>query len=575
MYFDSLTIAAVAAELRETVLGGRVQHLALTGPLGVSLELYQHHRRHYLMLSAHPRLARAHLSAAKPSRGVAGVTPLLLLLRKYVLRGHLIGIEQPDLERVLILSIAKRPPERNRAEPIDADEEVDRDVRTELIIEIMEQRSNIMLVGDDNAVLAAARIVTPVMSRRPIQPREPYELPPAQDKRDPRNATAAGVRDALTGLSSGGDLARALVGAYRGLSPLAAREVVFRSCGSAAPPPDAELPWEALAHELRRLWQEPAQPSEAIDGAGQRVYAPYLLTHLRDATAAPSISAVLERFYDAREHVTAHAQRRSALMQQLRDVRERYERQRAALLGELERARALDRLRWEGEMIYAFMHELSPGARALLVEGQTIAISPAGPVASALARFKAYDKAKGAMAGVPERLRVTEATIAGIEETATLLDLAEGYEQIESIGREAAAAGWIGGAPAAGRAARPLPPLQVVSSDGMTIYIGRSAGQNEQVTFKLGAPDDLWLHVRGIPGAHVIIKTRGREVPERTLREAAAYAAYYSAARHEAGADVIVARRQLVRRVPGGPLGLVTHRSDENIRVVPARPTLL
>src|SRR6185436_6323384 len=122
-------------------------------------------------------------------------------------------------------------------------------------------------------------------------------------------------------------------------------------------------------------------------------------------------------------------------------------------------------------------------------------------------------------------------------ETLALLELAEGFEAIEGIAREAIAHGYLKEPRAARKRqqVRRQAPLRVESSDGYTIYVGRSAGQNQQTTFKLGAPDDLWLHARGLPGAHVIIKSGGRAVPERTLLEAAALAAYFSKGRDSAG----------------------------------------
>src|SRR5829696_10352606 len=84
MYFDALTLAAVADELEDTILGGRIQRVLLTTPLSVALEIYARGRRSHLLLSAHPQFTRVHLSATKPSRGVERDTPLLLLLRKYV-----------------------------------------------------------------------------------------------------------------------------------------------------------------------------------------------------------------------------------------------------------------------------------------------------------------------------------------------------------------------------------------------------------------------------------------------------------------------------------------------------------
>jgi predicted ribosome quality control (RQC) complex YloA/Tae2 family protein len=225
-------------------------------------------------------------------------------------------------------------------------------------------------------------------------------------------------------------------------------------------------------------------------------------------------------------------------------------------------------------MIYAFIHMLAPGQQRLEVEGATIALDPRlTPVENAQERFKAYDKAKSALAGVPERLAAVEARLAGLDETLALLELADGFEQIEGIAREAAEQGYI--RPPAGRAqpkTRRLTPLRVDSSDGFAIYVGRSAGQNEQVTFKIGAADDLWLHARGIHGAHVIIKSGGRDIPERTLLEAAGLAAYFSKGREESAVEIDIARRSQVRRIAGAPAGMVSYHAERTVRAAPRPP---
>lgn len=553
----------------------------------MAIEIYAHGQRHHLLLSAHPQLTRIHLSAAKPSRGVDRETPLLLLLRKYIVGGRIVAIEQPELERVLLLSIAKGPQARNTPaedgtepdqHPFDDLDQQDallddeQTLRCELIIEAMERRGNIILVGNDNIILESARHVTPRISRRPVQTHEPYELPPRQDKRDPRHASAEGVRALLESAET--DLARALVGAYRGLSPLAAREAVYRATGQAAAQLAPELPWAAVAEAVRALWTAPWLPCLAAE-AGPLAFAPYLLTHLAPVQPQPSISAALETFYATREQLTSHQQRRDTVRHQLEEARERLDRQRRLLAEEMARANDMDRLRWEGEMIYGFLHLIAPGQASLVVEGRAIALDPQRtPVENAQERFHAYDKAKSALTGVPDLLRAVETRLAGLQETLTLLELAEGFEQIEAIAAEAVEQGYVREQPA-GRKKQKIrrqPPLRVESSDGYTIYVGRSAGQNEHVTFKIGAHDDLWLHARGIPGGHVIIKSGGREVPEPTLREAAGLAAYFSQHRSESAVDVEIARRSQVRRIPDAPAGLVNYRADRTIRVAPRPP---
>lgn len=582
MYFDALTLAAVTDELRTTILDGRVQRVRLPSALSVALEIYNGGRRHNLLLSAHPQLVRVQLTASKPTRGVERDTPLLLLLRKYVAGGRVIAIDQPDLERVIVLSIAKGPAMRNtQLDPAETDEDAaDAPAegelwQTQLVVETIERRANIVLVGDDALILESARHITADMSRRQILPRLPYELPPGQLKLDPRAATpeqlaALAASDPPT---QAGSLARALVSAYRGLSPQAAREVVFRTTASAETPLAATIAWDTLAAALRALWNAPWQPSLGWRHEQLAAYAPYQLTHLPRYEAQPSISAALDAFYGQRERLGAHQQRKEQLLAELDVVRQRLERQRQQLEGELEQVQRLEQLRWEGEMILGFMHAITAGATELVVENQAIALNPAlTPLENAQERFRAYDKAKGALANVPDRIRQTTLRLEGLEQTVALLVLADSYEQIAEISREASEQGYLRTSGGVARKGRRQPPLRLRSSDGFSIYIGRSAGQNEHVTFSVASADDLWLHARGIPGSHVIIKRDGREVPERTIREAAEIAAFHSRARDDTHVEVDIAHRRLVRRAPDGPLGLVTYRAEQTVRVAPRAP---
>ncbi|NCC30744.1 MAG: fibronectin/fibrinogen-binding protein [Chloroflexia bacterium] len=644
MYFDALTLAAVAEELRATILHGRVQRVLLTGPLSLGLEVYAQGRRYQLLASAHPQLARVHLVEGRLTRGVQQETPLLLLLRKYVLGGRITAIEQPPLERVLLLSIVKAEEIRNTdsspvspspagegeppspapqgrealarrfptgeqfSDPLDQPSDDDADAlpdfddetgedaalaasprssrprRTgrlltcELIIEPQDRRSNILLVDDNNLILDSIKRVTPRMSSRVVMPRRVYELPPPPDRRDPTLATAAG----LAALAEAGqvDLVRALVAGYRGVSPQLAREVVFRALGRIQAQLDEPLPHYLIAARLRELMAEEVAPSLATGPEGPVAYAPYTLTHLNPVVSMPSISAALDQFYASREMVTGHTQRREALVQALGTTRERLARRYDQLATELERARELDQLRWEGEMIFAFLHSLRPGQMSLEVEGRVIQLDPQrSPVEEARDRFRQYEKARSAVAGLPERLAEAETQLTALDQLVVLLQLSDTYEEVEQIAREAEELGFIREHPdptTSRRRQRPVAtrPLHLVSRDGFDLYIGRSARQNEEVTFRIGRSDDLWVHVRTLHGSHVLVRSGGREVPEPTLHEAACLAAYFSQARNEAAVEVDLCRRALVRKIPGGPPGLVTYRAERTLRVAPCPPSL-
>ena len=129
----------------------------------------------------------------------------------------------------------------------------------------------------------------------------------------------------------------------------------------------------------------------------------------------------------------------------------------------------------------------------------------------------------------------------------------------------------------AGRAHHASRPTRIegvrlsTSSDGWEILIGRSARENQRLTFKLAGPEDFWLHALGVTGAHVVVRnpTREKKPPQATLREAAAAAAWFSEARKSAEVDVQWTRRKYVRRIRGGAPGAVQVKRFETLRVRP------
>lgn len=579
MYIDALVIGAVVAEWQASLVGGRIQQVVMPTAESIGLEVYAHGQRHQVLLSAHPAHARLHLAPARLTRGVATESPLFLLLRKYVRGGRITKIECPPLERVVAFSITKMPAPRNQAaegeeNDSEPDEPLLEPLHSELIVEIIGRSSNIVLVDDDNLILDSVRRYTAGRSQRPIQPRHVYEAPHSQDKRDPRQATAEGI----AGLE-GATLAKALVEAYRGISPQTGREVAFRAAGDTNAPPGPGLDAEAAAAALRLLTSGGEQrPSLARDEAGQPLaVAPFWLSQFARVEEQPSVNAALAAAWGAIEQVTSHAQSRDALLAQVRELGRRAATKADQLRTQLARAEQLERLRWEGEMIFAYLHDWQPGQSELAVEeGRVIALDPKlTAVENAQRRFREYDKAKGALEGVPELLARAETEAAYLSETASLLGLAEGFEEIAQFERELTEQGLIKAPQRKGKAkgkpggAARKGPLKVLSPDGWTIYVGRSATQNDEVTFKIGQPGDYWLHARQRPGGHVIIRMQGDAPPPATLERAAQLAAYYSTGRQDQAVEVDMARRKIVRRIKGGPPGLVSYEPELTVRVAP------
>lgn len=610
--FDVLTIAAVADELNTSVLDGRVQRVGLVDPLTVALEIYANRQRWALIASCDGQRARVHLADTMPSLDSALITPFGLLLRKYVRGGVLVGIDQPPLERLIRLSIAKRLPpyndRRRQAEhpdreltddgDVDAADDIDGDGEVEatyvhVAIEIMGRHSNLILIDDDGRVMESAKRVTPSMSRvRPILPRLPYTPPPPITKPDPRRMTSADATLMLDNEPPEAKLAQVLVRRLRAISPTMSREIAFR----VAERHDVrvgDLDADAAARVARetRAILEPlltaAWSPRVYEQDGTAVaFAPIPLSHLQadlEERRVESISAAaaLVEVTDGEPATARHAQRRARLIQSIDQAVYRQRTRLRSLMTQQRRAEDAERLRARGELIYAYLWQVEPGATELRVDLEVIPLDPAlSPKENAQHYFEQYRKAQGAGRHVPGLTSVVQSELAYLEQLRLMVEQADGFAALEALAAE-----WEGhgGSPALGRERAPrrrpteTRPRPLLDAGGNAVYIGRSGAQNDLVTFDIAGPDDTWLHARGVPGSHVVIKWRRSDAKDvqETIDAAAGLAAYYSTARGAGSVEVDVTRRRHVRKIKGSGPGLVTYRNERTIPVRPAEESSL
>src|SRR5215216_493814 len=242
-----------------------MQRIGLADSRTLAAEIYAGGRRRTLVASASDSHARLLLTDTHPAIDAELVTPFSLLLRKHARGGVIVGIEQPPLERLVRISIAKRQRPHNRLDPlvsegtisaVDPDEAEDEDEEVfgledatfvHLYVEIMGRHSNLILVSDEGRIIESVKRVTGSMSRvRQVLPRLPYVSPPPIDLPDPRRVTTGEIEGVLGKMAPNAELARTLVRGFRGISPQIAREVVFRAGQS-------DDTAGALAREIRRL----------------------------------------------------------------------------------------------------------------------------------------------------------------------------------------------------------------------------------------------------------------------------------------------------------------------------------
>jgi len=586
--YDVLTIAAIVDECNSLLTNARIQQVLHVDARTIAFELYAARRRRWLVMSIHPDDAGFWLSTERIDADPERVSPLLLLLRKYARGGRIVSISQPPFERIIRLSIAKPTRATNRDDEIEECD--DRDVElttTDLYIELMGRRSNIILVDADGTILDAIKRVSPEMSRvRTIRPRQAYVAPPPQDRVDPTRAEPA----MLASDNPQQPVERRLIAAFQGMSPVLAREAASRANVDAAMPAagaDA-VARDRVASAVREIFSPLAtgawSPWTYRRDDGLVDFSAIELRSLADQPGVTAMSAasVLEaaelaaRAERAEAAPQRHAARRERLLEEIDQARARIESRIHSLTQQATRAEEAEKWRAMGEAIYVHMGEIAPRQTLLRTDdGLEIALDPAlSPSQNAQELFERYRKAQSAEQNLPELLAAARQELGYLDQVRSMATLAEGFDDIEAVRLEWVEQGIVA-AKAPSRANRPRPsrqarrPRTYRTQAGDTIMAGRTGPQNEQVTFDLAGPGDLWLHARNMPGAHVILRSNG-PVHDRAIEVAAALAAWYSDGRDSTTVEVDVTERRNVRKIKGAGPGMVTYRNERTLNVRPA-----
>jgi predicted ribosome quality control (RQC) complex YloA/Tae2 family protein len=553
MTFDALTLTAVRDELEPLLTGARMQKLVFVDELSLAVEFFAHGvGRTNVLLSAHLEHGRVQRVEQLPARGVERDTPFSLLVRKHLRNARVTSVGQPTLERVFELECEQRDPS-------------DRPYRVKLIVEAMGRRSNLVLVDERGEIMDAARRTPPSRNaRRPILPHLPYAPPPPQDRLLPEAITAQA-------LAEGGPapLAKRLGERVAGLSPLAAREVAFRAAGATG---TTDVDWRQVAETLREFLTTHAwSPTVAYDETTPLEYAPYELTHLAADGARlqgyDSISEAMSAYYAAERPRKGDplAAERKALLAPLDRASQSTTRRIGALEHQLDTAVSdRDTLRQAGDHLLAHQAEIPSDATAF----ESIDLDPhLTPVENAQAYFARYRKAREAEDRVPALLDEARRSLEHLQQLRTLVEVADQMDAIRALRREVAAATGTSNARKPDRSSSSkATPYRRIALDGYEALVGTSAEGNAAVTFDLAHPNDLWLHARGVPGAHVVL--RGSP-PDAVVERAAELAASHSAARTSGAVEVDVTQRRYVKKIPGGPPGLVRYANERTLRVSP------
>lgn len=554
MPLDGITLGGITYELNNLLAGGRIDKIQQPEKDEIILLIKNNGRQHRLLISANASSARLHITQTAKENPE---TPpnFCMLLRKHLSGGKILSVKQQFNERVADITIQSYS------------ELGDKTVKT-LIVEIMGKHSNIILVNSQGFVIdAIKRVDITVSSVRQIMPHDLYAAPPSQNKIQP---SPENIKDFFNAADKK-ITARTISENFVGISRIAAEEIVFRMERAGG--------LDGFKDYMQNVYEQKYSPIMLVNQQNQPTdFLPFRYISLAPERQQkrPDFSSLLEELYAARD-IAQHMKSRSRELNMLLDkLIEKCERKDALYAQKLMECAQMDIYRIKGELLTANLFRVNRGAKKVTVnnyysDNEELEIEldeRVSPQTNAQQYFKKYNKLKTASKLVTGQIAQNREEKSYLESLKLALENCSNYAELEEIRQELIQAGYIKNRIKGKKAkvSSPTSPHCYISSDGIEILVGKNNRQNDMLTLKTAQPNETWLHVKDMPGSHVIIRKTG-DIPPQTLQQAANLAVYYSKGRNSQNVPVDYTLVRYVKKPGGAKPGMVIYQNMKTLYI--------
>ena len=558
-------------DIRERLIGGRIYKIYQPEQDEINLVVKNHGTTYRLMLNASATLPLVYfLEENKLNPPTA--PNFCMLLRKHIGNGRIVGVEQPDFERIIILLI----------EHLD---EMGDLCRKKLSIELMGKHSNIIFMENDGRIIdSIKRIGAQISSVREVLPGYDYVLPP-NEKMNPFEVTEDCFKNVF--LEKSMSIEKAIYTSITGFSKLIANELCYEagidgnfSTDSLADN-NKDVLWKHFQALIARMQEGNYTPIIVYHNELPVAFSAVPLSMYEDLTIEKleDISAVLYTFYSEKDTYSRIHQKSTDLRKVLSTAVERTSKKYDIQRKQLKDTEKRDKYRIYGELLQTYGYEIQPGDKNITVlnyyDNQEITIpldENLTPVENANKYFSKYNKLKRTYEASLSLVEESKATLDHLLSLQNSMEIASSEADLAEIKEEMILAGLVKAkvSKKTGVKAEKSKPLHYISSDGFHMYVGKNNLQNDRLTFKTAEPKDLWFHAKEMPGSHVIVKLEGAEdVPDATYEEAARLAAYYSSGRTSPKVEIDYTRRGNLKKPPQSNPGYVIYHTNYSMIAIP------
>lgn len=573
MAFDACMMRAVLSEYRREFPEAKIEKVLQPGNDEINLIVHSGRTSRRLVFNVGPNSPRLQLSDRQKENPLKA--PMFcMLLRKYLTGARIVSVAQPGFDRIAEFSVS-------------AYDDMGFKVERKIVCEIMGKYANLIILDGENKILAALKVIDFAASTvRQVLPGLKYQIPAKPEKLDPLTVSRDVFMQKLAEFSPERSGEKFITSTYSGIATQIAHELVFRATGGVDTPVcqiDPERFFTVFSQWQKLLIEENYTPTVAFDSDGKPTDYSYMnITYLGEGVRLRTFESLAELFdvyFAERDRLEHIRQRARDLVTLISTAEARTERK----LG-IQRAALLDSERGEeykkyGDLITANLYRLSRGMDSFTATDYydencpdiTVTLDPRlTPAQNAQKMYKQYNKCKTAKTVLTEQIRRWEGELVYLDTVRSFLDSAECEQDLVEIRDELYRSGYASKL----RGYKPqkrmkLSPTRLTTTDGMTLLVGRNNLQNDELTLKTAAKDDLWFHTKDIPGSHVILVTEGREPTDRDYTEAASVAAKFSKAKGDTVA-VDYTRVRNIKKPGGSKPGYVTYKTNYTAFVRPA-----
>lgn len=572
--FDALTMQAVIEELRAQLVPSKFERVVQLAADEVLLSLRTRRMSQDLLLSAQAANGRLHLASKDKSRTQGKAGNFCLVLRKHLTSSTCIAIEQVPGERVVDLVFS-------------CPDEFGQPKAKVLTVEIMGRHSNLIFWEKaTQKILGVSHVVTSEMSRfRELQVGFNYVRPPGQAK--PNLLLLSGdeviklleVKSDLHGaLSENRATAEMieswLINTFAGVGRQLAEEISQCVIGS-------KSSLSALRETIERIHKSAGsyEPGMRPDLTNYSVLS--LLSRNQDDsqwTTFDSANQMVEEYYRQLAERNALQNLRNQLISKLKTESVKQESKLDQVNAQIEVTKDFGQYKIFGDLILTHVQEIGAGDSSLqcenlYVEDQSIIVIPLNPNLSAQANaqvyYKQFSKNRARNAKANQDKDQISARLSYLEDAALQINEAESYAELVSL-QEEFTKPTLPQAPSMKSAKHRF--LSLKTDDGATIYVGRNRTENAELLNGV-QPHDIWMHLSGQSGAHVILKVPSaskKPTPKAVAQAAEACARFSKAASGKM--RVMYTQCRYVHKIAGDKPGLVHYENEKTIEVDLAKP---